>query len=244
MKLMVCFFSMLLYCKGSFAQEIVNLVLVGNSGITEDVTKAHSFIVVKQYPGFFQRLDYVIGAPLQKLKTYSDSSLSILHGDYYEYDAKGNMKVRGNYENNARENEWYFYNDTGKIIRYETYMKDVLIKTTDPDTLKKEEKTDKISTVELEAEFGKGQKGWIKYLIGNLRSELSLQSVNGGAVWVEFVVNTEGKCTNVHLFKSVEFVLDEEAIRVIEKSPSWKAAVQNGKKVNAYRRQPISFVKP
>ena len=43
--------------------------------------------------------------------------------------------------------------------------------------------------------------------------------------------------------KSVEFVLDEEAIRVIEKSPLWQPAIQHGKQVNAYRIQPIGFVK-
>ena len=60
---------------------------------------------------------------------------------------------------------------------------------------------------------------------------------------VKFVVNTEGKCTQIHMAKSVEYVLDEEARRVIENSPLWQPAVQNGRIVNAYRRQPITFSK-
>jgi protein TonB len=60
---------------------------------------------------------------------------------------------------------------------------------------------------------------------------------------VRFVVNKNGECVNAHLDKSVEFVLDEEAIRVIEKSPLWHPANQDGRLVNAYRRQPITFVK-
>jgi protein TonB len=58
-----------------------------------------------------------------------------------------------------------------------------------------------------------------------------------------FIVNRDGKCIEVHLKKSVEFVLDQEAIRVVEQSPLWQPAVQDGKNVNAYRVQPLTFVK-
>jgi protein TonB len=42
----------------------------------------------------------------------------------------------------------------------------------------------------------------------------------------------------------VEFVLDDEAMRVIEQSPLWQPAFQDGKNVNAYRVQPFTFIKP
>jgi len=35
--------------------------------------------------------------------------------------------------------------------------------------------------------------------------------------------------------------LREEAIRVIKKSGKWTAAVQNGRKVKSYKRQPVGF---
>ena len=34
----------------------------------------------------------------------------------------------------------------------------------------------------------------------------------------------------------------EEAIRFIKSTPRWQPAIQNGKKVNAYLRQPITFI--
>jgi protein TonB len=34
----------------------------------------------------------------------------------------------------------------------------------------------------------------------------------------------------------------EEAMRVIKKTKNWIPAIQNGRNVNAYRRQPITFV--
>ena len=60
---------------------------------------------------------------------------------------------------------------------------------------------------------------------------------------LRFIVDTHGSTTNIYLQKSVEFVLDEEAIKVIQKSPVWIPALQNGKTVNAYRRQPFTFIK-
>lgn len=225
------------------AQEIVNLVLVGDKGVTENIKEAHSFIVVKKYPGSYQRLDYKMGAPLERLRSYSDSTLEVLHGNYYEYASDGRIAQSGVYQNNLKEDDWYYYNDTGKVILEEKYENGVLIKTINPDTIKKEERTDAIQAVEKEATFGKGDRDWIKYLSKNLNADLAINSVNGGEVRVMFVVNKEGKCVDVHLKKSVEFILDEEVIRIIEKSPQWQPAIQNGRIVNAYRVQPITFTK-
>ena len=35
--------------------------------------------------------------------------------------------------------------------------------------------------------------------------------------------------------------MEAEAIRLIKTSPNWLPAIQNGKKVNAYRKQPVTF---
>ena len=91
--------------------------------------------------------------------------------------------------------------------------------------------------------YKKSNKDWINYLTQTLDPEVGNKSVKGGQVRVGFTVNTSGKCVDIYLRKSVEFVLDEEAIRVIENSPLWEPAIQKGRKVNAYRVQPINFAK-
>jgi protein TonB len=228
----------------TFSQKIVNLVLAGDNGITADIKKAHSLMLVKKYPGYFQRLDYKIGAPLQKLRSYSDSAMTILDGTYLEYAANGYAFKRGYYAKNLKEKEWYTYNETGKLVLTEKYEKGILISSekTDPD--KEEEGEDEdAGPGEAEAIFKKGDTDWIKYITKHLNGEVSTKSVKGGNVIVQFVVNTTGKVVDVDLHKSVEFILDEEAIRVIEASPLWQPAMQEGKRVNAYRLQPITFQK-
>lgn len=225
------------------AQQIVNVVFVGNNGVTENIKEAHSFIVVKKYPNNYKRLDYRFNAPLIKERNYSDSLLEVLQGNYYEYAVNGSLSKSGVYQNNLREKEWYTYNDTGKVILIEKYEAGLLTTTINPDTVKKEERPDAVTAVEKEAQFKKSDKDWKKYLTSNLNAEVAQGSLKGGMVMVKFVVNTAGECTQVHMAKSVEYVLDEEARRVIENSPLWQPAVQNGRIVNAYRRQPITFSK-
>jgi hypothetical protein len=227
-----------------FSQEIVNLVMVGKDGVTENVKDANAFIIVKKIDNHFQRLDYKMHAPLVKERNYTDSTLTILHGKYYEYDDNGILSLVGEYENNLKENTWNIYNDTGKVILQERYKHDLLIETIDPDTIKKEPiNKDSLDKDEKEASFGKGKKDWMKYLLKNLKADVGTNSVNGGQVRVMYIVDTLGRCTDITLRKSVEFVLDEEAKRIIYNSPLWNSAYQKGRKVKAYRIQPITFVK-
>jgi len=226
------------------SQEIVNIVFVGDEGITTKIKKAHSFIVVKKYPDCFKRLDYKKNAPLQKLKSFSDSTLTVLNGTYIEYWPTGYAATMGYYSNNLKDKNWYSYDEKGKQLLLEKYKQGVLVSTLNLDTIKNPNAPkDTLKPGEIEARFRNGNADWSKYLVKNLNGELSKQSVNGGNVIVQFRVDTAGKCVDVDLYKSVEFVLDEEAIRIIEQSPQWEPAVQDGRKVNAYRRQPITFMK-
>ncbi|MEO6719901.1 MAG: energy transducer TonB [Ferruginibacter sp.] len=227
---------------GLHAQEIVNVVLVGQEGVTEDIKKATSFIVVKQYPAnIYERLDYNMGKPLIKLRTYSDSLLKSQEGAQLEYYPSGSLQVKGNFSKNLKEDDWLYFNDTGKHILTETYKAGELIASKQPDTTTKKDSV--VYGDEREANIKGGVKSWIKYIQKNLNADVAQSSVKGGHVRVLFKINTEGKTTEIYLKKSVEFVLDEEALRVIRDSPLWIPAFQNGRALNAYRIQPVTFVK-
>ncbi|TAH01920.1 MAG: TonB family protein, partial [Sphingobacteriales bacterium] len=58
---------------------------------------------------------------------------------------------------------------------------------------------------------------------------------------IQFIVDKEGNIEDIEMVKSVEFTIDEEAMRLIRQSPQWAPAVQNGKKVKSYKIQPITF---
>ena len=58
------------------------------------------------------------------------------------------------------------------------------------------------------------------------------------AVVVEFVVDQDGNLSNVQAISGPE-ELRREAVRVIKKSGKWNPAIQNGRPVKSYKKQPI-----
>lgn len=95
---------------------------------------------------------------------------------------------------------------------------------------------------EVPAKFPGGEKAWNKYLSDNLKIPKSLENKNiKGQMILKFVIGISGKVETVEVVKSLNPLLNEGVIKIIKKSPKWKPAKQNGKKVQATRTQPISF---
>jgi len=226
------------------AQQIVNYVFVGDKGVTTNVDEANSFIIVKKYGERFQRLDYKINAPLLKERNYSDSSLTLLEGSYNFYNDDGSLIETGNYKNNLKNGSWYHFDKQNNLISEKKFQEGILLNTISDFSKKKDTAKEVNNRNEREAVYRKGNNDWVKYLRTNLNRKVVLQSIKGGNVYVGFTIDSLGKILNIYIKKSVEYILDEEAKRVIEKSSDWNPAEQAGKKVKAYRIQPITFVKP
>jgi periplasmic protein TonB len=106
-----------------------------------------------------------------------------------------------------------------------------------------EEDEDKIFTVvEQTAEFPGGMAEMYKFLGKNLRYPGSARrmGVNGKA-FVQFVVDREGRISDIEIIKSLSPDCDKEAIRVVQLMPPWKSARQNGRNVKSKFVLPITF---
>ncbi|MGG9963579.1 energy transducer TonB [Ferruginibacter sp. SUN106] len=104
---------------------------------------------------------------------------------------------------------------------------------------------DKIfSRVEQEAAFPGGLDGWKKYLMKNLKADVPEKNGAPAGYYttvVKFIVSKDGTLTDIKAETKLGYGIEDEVIRVIEKSGKWIPAQQNGRVVNAYRRQPITF---
>jgi periplasmic protein TonB len=98
-----------------------------------------------------------------------------------------------------------------------------------------------ILKVEIESEYPGGMSAWQRFLNRNLRypQEAIDQNVEG-YVTVQFIVDKEGNVSDVEAV-SGPAELRAEAVRVIKKSGKWTPAIQNGRKVKSYKKQPIGF---
>ncbi len=71
--------------------------------------------------------------------------------------------------------------------------------------------------------------------------EKALLDGTQGRVMVEFIIEKDGKVTNVRVVKGVSEELDAEAVKVVSASPKWKAGRLAGEKVRTSMTIPIEF---
>jgi protein TonB len=107
---------------------------------------------------------------------------------------------------------------------------------------KDEDDYDKLFTkVEIESSYPGGMEAWARFLHKNLR--IPDEAINNniqGTVTVQFIVDKEGNVSDVEAVGGPEGGgLREEVIRVIKKSGKWTPAIQNGRQVKSYKRQPV-----
>jgi len=98
--------------------------------------------------------------------------------------------------------------------------------------------------VEEMPSFGSGDaNGFRSFVSSNMRyPEVAAENGIQGRVFVQFVVEADGRLTNVKVIRGVDPALDREAVRVIESSPKWNPGKQRGKPVRVSYTFPITFV--
>jgi protein TonB len=96
--------------------------------------------------------------------------------------------------------------------------------------------------VEEQASPKGGLQAFYKYVSENIRYPTQARRMGlEGKVYVEFVVNRDGTIQDVKVIKGLGGGLDEEAVRVISKSPPWNPGKQRGKAVRSRFSMPITF---
>lgn len=96
--------------------------------------------------------------------------------------------------------------------------------------------------VEEQPGFPGGDIARLKYLAENIKyPQMARESGVQGMVYVTFVVEPDGRISNVRILRGIGGGCDEEAVRVIKAMPRWKAGKQRGKSVRVQFNMPIKF---
>ncbi|HEV9036390.1 MAG TPA: energy transducer TonB [Puia sp.] len=202
---------------------------------------------------------YRVGRPMFRSARCSDPEGNVLNGHYITYNEVGIVDTFGNYSKGKRTGSWHVYTPQGRLEQELFYRDGELLWTKDTVQLKHESdsmrevfKKDSagnpagktFTKVEIESEFPGGAAGWLRYLNKNLRyPDYAVKYKIMGMVVITFIVDNEGHISpsSIYLTRSVEFNIDHEATRIIFNSPDWTPAIQNGRKVKSYKKQPIVF---
>jgi protein TonB len=96
--------------------------------------------------------------------------------------------------------------------------------------------------VEEEPVFPGGISALLRTISQNIEyPEIAKETGTKGRVFVNFVVNQQGKVEQVKVIRGVDPLLDREAARVISNLPDWTPGKQRGKPVKVAFTVPINF---
>jgi hypothetical protein len=99
--------------------------------------------------------------------------------------------------------------------------------------------------VEREAAFPGGNQEWGKFLsrqLGGFNPADNGAPIGRFTCIAQFVVSKDGTLSNIQMLTQWGYGMEAAAIKSLQLSPLWLPAMQNGKPVNAYRKQPFTFI--
>ncbi|MBS4057889.1 MAG: energy transducer TonB [Bacteroidetes bacterium] len=98
------------------------------------------------------------------------------------------------------------------------------------------------TVVESMPEFPGGAGKMMEYIAKNIKyPPMARESGVQGRVFVNFVVEPDGRVSNVKVLRGIGGGCDEEAIRVVESMPKWTPGRQRGKAVRVSFNLPVRF---
>lgn len=96
--------------------------------------------------------------------------------------------------------------------------------------------------VESMPEYPGGEPALYSYLAENIKyPQMAKESGIQGRVFVTFVVERDGRVTDVRVLRGIGGGCDEEAIRVVQSMPKWTPGKQRGKSVRVQYNLPVKF---
>jgi len=213
--------------KAAFQQQIVQV---------DDTTWEYNF--------------YRKNGPLIRSSQTSDAQGRVLNGRIIAYSPVGRPDTIGYYKRGVQTGDWSYYTSAGPLLLRRHYDDGVLIWAKDSATVRREADSAKAARLSLriagdtDAAFPGGDTAWLRYLNKTLRyPDDAVMNNIMGTVEVTFAVDTVGHIPeqSAWISRSVSLSIDQEALRIMRRSPAWTPAIYKGRLTWSYKRQPIVF---
>lgn len=175
--------------------------------------------------------------------TVKDSAGNVLaengNGKWIEYRNKFKaIAGEGPIENGLKQGEWKgSLNDTVRYIC--TYNQGESVAGT---SYLKSGKEVHFTKDEIEPDFDGGKAAFYKYLAKNMRyPKVARENDVQGKVYLTFVIEKDGTLDKIKVVRGIGSGCDEEAVKVLQTSPSWKPGYQYGIAVPVTYTLPLTF---
>ena len=185
-----------------------------------------------------EQKDFYINENLQLLENWKNGKKN---GEWKSYFENGKLSGTGNYYEDWKDGEWKYYYENGKIMKLENYKASSTFELNN-----KSNENDKIFTkLDVDASYPGGEGSWRRYLSNNLNLDVAKNEGAPSGIYtviVRFIVAKDGSISDVVPETSHGYGMEQESVRAIKKSGKWTPAIENGRNVTAYKRQPITFI--
>ena len=151
--------------------------------------------------------------------------------DSIVFDDKGRYKSFDEFTEEGKQKYHAFYDEKGHDIKAVEFDE-------------KGNKKPGYITFQKQAMFPGGADGWVNYLQTHLKADVPTRKkapVGNYTVMVSFLVDKQGKISEVKAETNPGYGTAEEAVRVIKNGPDWLPAIQNNHPVIYRQKQTITF---
>jgi protein TonB len=188
---------------------------------------------------------YYTWGSLVKSTSYADHDGTIKNGRFCLYSTGGNLDSTGFYDHGKKNGSFFklktYAPDSVKTIMQYDYYEDSLVKSINLVAERLQNK-DSDTTGITKSEYPGGISKWNYYLSHNLKyPDRAVAKEIQGQVRIHFLIDTVGNVTDIYIYKSVEYSLDQESLRVIKNSGNWVPAAKDGIKEKSYKIMPINY---
>lgn len=162
------------------------------------------------------------------------------NGYHVEYDSHFKQIVdEGPVKNGKPDGNWKGFDKDVKVKFVETYRNDSLVNGI---SVGEQGDTVKYTAREVKPHYKSGDQDFIKYLSKKIYYPDYERANNiQGVVMLQFIVEKNGKISNVKVTRHVSENLDKEAMSVIQNCKDWVPGTQYGRYARAYFTIPINF---
>jgi len=110
------------------------------------------------------------------------------------------------------------------------------------DTLYSQETDSLYNMIDKPPQYPGGEEARMKYIQDNLNyPKKARESGIEGTVYLTFVVEPDGRITNIEILRGIGGGCDKAAMHVVKNMPRWQPGVQRGKAVRTTFNMPIRF---
>jgi TonB family protein len=201
------------------------ILLSIREGKKED-EKIHHGIYVSYYDNF-------------NINTHEIYFNGLLEGPFYKFHKNGIIEHKGSYTEGKLNDSLKTYYPDGKTRRSDFYNKDSLVH---GNCFTNNGSDTTYFPFRIEATFPGGEVGMKRYIAENIiYPTISIEMNEQGRVYLSFIVEKNGKISDITVLRGVSKEIDFEATRVIKSMPNWEPGKIDGYPVRTRLTLPINF---